>query len=75
MTAYDEIRAQKARYDELLAAPEGDGSLVGRYFLIAKSRGTDIDTLLTAIDKNSRAVHCATYDEAPMYLAKVARSR
>ena len=30
---------------------EGDGSLVGRYFIIAKSRGFDIKALLAAIDE------------------------
>ena len=51
MTDLAEIKARKARYDEMLTEPEGDGSLIGRYFLIAKTRGSDIDDLLAYIEE------------------------
>ena len=55
MTDIAEIKRRKARYDETLLEPEGDGSLVGRYFIIAKSRGTDIDDLLARCEELAEA--------------------
>lgn len=47
----EQIRARAEMYDNALLDAEGDGSLVGRYFMIAKSRGSDIKALLAAIDE------------------------
>ena len=45
----DEMRAKWQRYGARLARDDGDGSLVGAAFIIAKTGVTDVEVLLAEI--------------------------
>lgn len=45
-----DLRRKWATYEKLLMEPEGDGSMLGRYFIIARSACTDIPKLLDALE-------------------------
>jgi hypothetical protein len=45
-----EMRAKWRTYSELLGQPEGDGSLLGRLYIIARTAVTDIDELLDLLE-------------------------
>ena len=46
-----EIKHRLRLYDALLLEPEGDGSLMGRFFAVAHSRGSDIQRLLARVEE------------------------
>ena len=46
-----EIKHRLGLYDALLLEPEGDGSLMGRFFAVAHSRGSDIQRLLARVEE------------------------
>ena len=51
MVDLDEIRAKWKRYEDLLQEPEGDGSLIGRYFIIASTGLSDVTELCEEIER------------------------
>lgn len=46
-----ELRAKWHRYGELLTEPEGEGSMLGRCYMIATSGVTDIAALFVELDR------------------------
>ena len=57
-----EIRARAERYEKLLTEPEGEGSLIGRYFMVATVFRADIDYLLEQNAKLERVAEAARKD-------------
>ena len=49
VTLVTDAKAKWQRYEAMLMEAEGDGSLIGRYYLIAKSGCTDVLILATAL--------------------------
>ena len=59
MLDLDAIEARAERYEEMLTEPEGDGSLVGRFFIIAKSLASDIPALVAELRAAREVVEAA----------------
>jgi len=62
MTQLSELREKWARYEQRLSSDDGEGSLLGAAFIIAKTAITDINTLLAENERLRAALRQACDD-------------
>ena len=65
------MRSKWNRYDQRLREDDGDGSLVGASFIIAKSGVTDVRALLDRLDAAEKALGTAMELIAMAYVGSV----